>query len=237
MKNSAINRIKTFGKAGYIVTVFAKIFMILALVACMAAMIVLAVIPEDFVTLSFDSKAKVVVDLEAIGQTIPENFSEQLKFNDSGNIQTDANFSINGARYEVDSAVADGDKLNVEATAEGMQFSIHNLWWIVLAAIINVALTLVVVFFIGSLCKAFRDCSTPFEENIIKKMNNLGFSMIPMAFVSSITNSVIQSISSNRIYLNWNVDLTVVIAILLVFAMAYIFKYGAMLQQESDETL
>ena len=40
MKNSAINRIKTFGKAGYIVTVFAKIFMILALVACMAAMIV-----------------------------------------------------------------------------------------------------------------------------------------------------------------------------------------------------
>lgn len=61
--------------------------------------------------------------------------------------------------------------------------------------------------------------------------------MIPMAFVSSITNSVIQSISSNRIYLNWNVDLTVVIAILLVFAMAYIFKYGAMLQQESDETL
>jgi len=33
------------------------------------------------------------------------------------------------------------------------------------------------------------------------------------------------------------VDLGMVLIILFIFVLAYIFKYGAVLQQESDETL
>lgn len=170
---------------------------------------------------------------------LPKNFKEGLKFDESGNVQNsgDLNFSLNDDNYEVSSVVTDGNKINVEASVKDMEFSIRRLVYVVLAALVQTAVNLVVIFFIGSLCKAFRDCVSPFEDNIIKKMHNLEFSMIPMVFISTITDSVINKPFSEGLNISWSIDLTVIIAILIVFAIAYIFKYGAMLQQESDETL
>jgi len=37
--------------------------------------------------------------------------------------------------------------------------------------------------------------------------------------------------------ITFGIDFGVVLIILIVFALVYIFKYGAVLQQESDETL
>jgi hypothetical protein len=34
-----------------------------------------------------------------------------------------------------------------------------------------------------------------------------------------------------------SINLAVIFTVLVIFALAYIFKYGAVLQQESDETL
>lgn len=239
MKNSAINKIKTFGRVGYIVTNVIKVFMFLGIALCIAAMVILAFLPENFMTLTLGSKAKISVNLETIGQTLPKNFKDGLKFDESGNVQNngDFNFSLNDDNYDVSSVVTDGNKVNVEASVKDMEFNIRRLVYVVLAALVQTVVNLVVIFFIGSLCKAFRDCVSPFEDNIIKRMHNLGFSMIPMVFISTITDSVMNKPFSEGLNISWSIDLTVIIAILIVFAIAYIFKYGAMLQQESDETL
>jgi hypothetical protein len=91
--------------------------------------------------------------------------------------------------------------------------------------------------FASSLCKAFRDCETPFEDNVIKKMQNLAYSLIPWVFVSAATDSVVSSLTTNMVAITFGIDFGVVLIILIVFALVYIFKYGAVLQQESDETL
>ncbi len=241
MKDLAINKIRTFGKVGYTVTVVAKVFLILGLVLCIAAAVALVFLPKDFIKIGFDGKAKITVNMEAIGETLPKNFKDELdghfKYDEDLGVYVDSNFEINGNEYEVATITADGNTLNVEANAGYNQFSVHRLWLAMFGAVIKLLVMIVVMFFAGSLCKAFRDCNSPFEAAVINKMHNLGFSMIPMAFISELSNSFMKSAFSEKLHITFGIDLSVVIAILLVFALAYIFKYGAVLQQESDETL
>ena len=41
----------------------------------------------------------------------------------------------------------------------------------------------------------------------------------------------------DKMQLNLGIDLGMVLVIVIIFVITYIFKYGAVLQQESDETL
>ena len=96
---------------------------------------------------------------------------------------------------------------------------------------------LITLIFAGKLCKAFRDCESPFEENVVKQLNALAFSLLPWVVLDSLTESVTESIFTNTFNLFIGVDLGMVMIIFFIFVLAYIFKYGAVLQQESDETL
>ena len=99
-------------------------------------------------------------------------------------------------------------------------------------------MALVTLFFVGALCKAFRYCESPFEENVIKKMQNLAISLIPWTIISSIAESFVTNLLNvGRFEFGIGVDFNVVLVIALIFVLVYIFKYGAVLQRESDETL
>ena len=104
-------------------------------------------------------------------------------------------------------------------------------------SMLSLTLTLITLFFVGSLCKAFQNCSSPFEENVIKKMQNFAVSLIPWTILTLVTNAVAVGLFSNKFNLNFTIDLDVVLLVLVVLVLVYIFKYGAILQQESDETL
>ena len=94
------------------------------------------------------------------------------------------------------------------------------------------------LFFVGALCKAFRYCESPFEENVIKKMQNLAISLIPWTIISAIADSFATSLlDAGSFEFGIGVDMNVVLVIILIFGLVYIFKYGAVLQRESDETL
>jgi len=59
--------------------------------------------------------------------------------------------------------------------------------------------------------------------------------LIPWTVVSTVSDVVLYH--SERFPINFSVNINMVIVVLLVLALVYIFKYGAVLQQESDETL
>ena len=80
-------------------------------------------------------------------------------------------------------------------------------------------------------------CQTPFEENIIKKLQYLAYSLIPWAFFTSVSDSMTSGMMTGNVQVNVGVNLGMVLVIVIIFALTYIFKYGAVLQQESDETL
>ena len=68
-------------------------------------------------------------------------------------------------------------------------------------------------------------------------MTSFAFSLIPWVFLSSLVNSVSNSITTGGPHVSLSINLGMILIILVIFALTLIFKYGAVLQQESDETL
>jgi hypothetical protein len=86
------------------------------------------------------------------------------------------------------------------------------------------------------LCKAFAKCNSPFDEEVIKKMRLFAISLIPWSVFSMLGNYMIAYMSGSP-KVNLSINIAVVFTIVVIFALTYIFRYGAVLQQESDETL
>lgn len=68
-------------------------------------------------------------------------------------------------------------------------------------------------------------------------MKNLAISLIPWVVLSNISDMFLQYIMTGNYNIALSINLKIVLVIVLIFALIYIFKYGAVLQQESDETL
>jgi len=228
LKETAIKKINSFGKIGCIITNIAKVFLVLSMALLIGFGIFCVVFPEDFLNITFDTKANITVDMEAIGQTIDDIDEEKFK---------SVTFSANGKEYGDGEITVDGNKFMVDAKADDLSFSFRKGGLIMFGTAIEVAVIFVVFIFVGRLCKALRKCETPFEENVINKIKAVGYSLIPMVVLSSIEESIMGSILSGGLTIYFNIEFQYIIIMAIVFALAYIFNYGAMLQQESDETL
>ncbi len=239
MKDTAIGKIKNFGKIANIIAIIMKVILIIGMVAVIVAGIVLAVMPKDLIKLQVDSKATVVIDAEKLGGDMLKELDDMDvdQINSELKEELEAEMKLNNTEYAVASVNRDGNKLIVDTEVTAINLEFKNLLWVLGAAFISLIAAMVVAIFAGRLCKAFRDCETPFEEGIINKMKQLGYAMMPMAVLPSITDSFVNGIMAGNFDVSLNVELTVVLAIVIVFVLAYVFKYGAMLQKESDETL
>lgn len=239
MKDTAIGKIKNFGKIGNIIANIAKVLLIIGMVGLIVGGIVLVAVPKDLVNLQVDSKATITIDSEKLGQQAMDEFNNTDidEINRQLEEEMEADMKVNNTPYVVASVNKDGNKLVVDTEVTAMKFELKNLLWVLGAAFVSLVAAMVVTVFAGRLCKAFRDCETPFEESIINKMKQLGYAMMPMAVLPSITDSFVNSIMAGNFDVSVTIELTVVLAIVIVFVLAYVFKYGAMLQKESDETL
>ncbi len=150
----------------------------------------------------------------------------------------DGSIKVNGQDFGKAEIGVQNDSIIVNANGQYNSFSLKKLIPIILIAAINTVCAFITLMFIGFLCKAFKNCQSPFEENVTKAMRNLAFALIPWSVMSSLSNSISTSFIMNGKYsFNLHVDITVVVTILIIFGLTYVFKYGAVLQKESDETL
>lgn len=236
MKENAILKINQIGKVSSIFTTIAKILTGIGFVLCLITAIAFAAIPEDFLTMKISGDAVIDMNLGAIGKAFDASDVEEFE-QESDALGNGISFYINSTNYTVKAKAATEDSLQLEAVSEDTTMNLHNLVWVMLMGTLSLGMTMVTLFFIGALCKAFRNCTSPFEENVTKKMQNLAISLVPWAFLTSITDALAQSYFTGKFQFAMGIDLNMVLIILLIFVLAYIFKYGAVLQTESDETL
>lgn len=236
MKTEAIKKINKMGEVGSILIVIAKVFCIIGFVACLIGTICLGLLPKDFISFHAMGSGTIEVNMEAIGQSISAEDAELIN---SGKLLENGKVSIelNSNEYEMSEMYTEGNSIFLSTSQTLNTISAHNLVYCVAIATISMAMTVVSLFFAGFLCKAFKNCSSPFEENVIKKMQQFAYSLIPWVILTSISNSMINSLVSGKFNVNVSIDLTMLLVVLIILALAYIFKYGAVLQQESDETL
>ncbi len=231
MKEQAIQKINKIGKVSSIITLVAKILVGIGLVASLIVAIICFVIPESMLKFNMDGEMTVEVDYSSLGLTMTEEEIEAAQE------ELDVEMISGGEEVEFSEVKITEDKITMFGEVDAFSITMKDIAWIILLALVVLVMTFVTLFFVGSLCKAFRDCQSPFEENVTKKMQNLAISLIPWAIVSSVANSISNSLLNNKISINFTVDLGVILIVLIVFVLVYIFKYGAVLQQESDETL
>lgn len=235
MKEHAIQKINQMGKVGGIIITIAKVFCIIGLVLTLIGTIAVGCIPKNFVQLSGGGNATIEIDMSAINQSLSDE--DRARIND-GELIREGNVELSADGVQFDQMSADGNVITMSASGNAKEkISLHDLTYVLVMALVSVAMTVVSLFFAGFLCKAFKECESPFEENVIIKMRNFAYSLIPWVILGSMTESALTSVKSGRFDVNLSIDFTMLVIVLIILALVYIFKYGAILQQESDETL
>lgn len=235
-KENAISKINTMGKVGAILALITKILLIILLVCVMIGTLVLAVLPKDIFSVNMRGNADVLLDLSSFGENV---LKEADKDAIEKEVKGDQRISYAGNHFEVTGVEVDTDKDTMRLAAEGelTNFTSGDLIWALVGAIIYIIFTLITVIFIGRLAKAIRDCHSPFEGRVIKRMKQLAYSMVPWVLVGCVVNALEGRIWSSGAGIHFELNVSAIIVVLVILALSYIFQYGAVLQQESDETL
>lgn len=245
MKEQAIKKINKIGKFSYIAAIIAKCFVIVGLVTTVIAGIVCIAMFGDSIKMDMSGRIHLELDCETLNindEEISEIMNEdgttinrqEFAFSDSTGSLT---MNISEQDYTMAEIEVADDTLVVDMEADAYSFTLKEAGIMMLLSCIAMIMTIITITFVESLCKAFRDCTSPFDGKVIKKMQNLAISLIPWTIISSVIESSLDSFLEGGFHLNMSIDLGVVLVVLIVFVLVYIFKYGAVLQQESDETL
>lgn len=233
MKNEAIKKINTIGNVGFVLSTIAKVFLIIGIVGTIVAAVFFAVIPADAFSVSIGGEMKTTVDLSKY-ITIGDKDAESIV----NGINSDNEINVTKMDYTVESIeIKDSVIYATARTDEAMTITPRTLVGPMISSLLYLVASLVSVWFFCLLCKAFKNCTSPFEENVIKKMKNFAFSLIPWAVIASLSDSAAKSFYTGKLDISIGVNIGTVLIILVIFALAFIFSYGAKLQKESDETL
>lgn len=235
MKENIISKINKVGKVSDIILTIFKVITIIAMVGILIATVVFAVMPKDFIKVDLSGSALVELDIKELGVDLSEFDEGEIK--NTLSEESGEQVEIDGLDYFVDSVDVKDGAIFYNATAQTQTVYLKNLYILMLAAFVFMLAVYVSLIFAGKMCKALKTCETPFEEKVIKSMQKFGYSLIPWALLTSVVESISDSFISGNIRIGISIDVSLILIVVVVIVLSYIFKYGAMLQQESDETL
>lgn len=231
MKQEVVAKINKFGKIGEVIAQISRIFVILGAVILLAAGILMLAMPKDLFTIDYYVGMDLMVDLDAVGETITEEDMAELEADAYTVTTSDTEMVIVDVKAD-----EEANTLNVKFASEPTNmFNATKIVIFILLQLLLLVVNFITITFIVKLCKEFKTCETPFSAGVIKRIKQVGFSLIPWCIVYPTAEAAANFMVSNN--LNISIDIGMIIMVLVVLALAYIFQYGAMLQQESDETL
>ncbi len=220
MKNETIKKINTFGKVGYIICKIGKIAVIISAIACLIGGIIMSFIPKNAVSIELTTSNTAIIKIDE-------------KFDLTGLLDIDEDDVVVKIGDNTYSIVGSAD---TPATVTTTVY-ISNFKWICFACFAVCVAIMFVFHFAEKLCRCFKDCETPFTEEISKQLTKLAWSLIPVSILTSFIGSITESVLMGNFNLTFSIDLITVLLILCVFMLSYIFKHGTILQNESDELL
>ena len=234
-KETALSKINKYGKIGKIITIVLSVLIGILTVVTIVGGITLKTLPDNLINFNLDNTATVSIDSSAVGQELTEENKEMLMNAFNSDLPTGLN--LGAVRFELDNARFEGNTLIATSEGNVSAISLNSLGNAVLAVAVALVLTVISFIFGSRLCKAFEICESPFEANVIKKMQHFAYALLPWALYSSIPDSIMDSVLNNSLQMNLNLDLNIIFTVLVILALTIVFKYGAELQRESDETL
>ena len=235
MKQEVVAKINKFGKVGEVIANICRIVVIMGVVVLLVAgIMLLAVMPKNMMNINVKTVMGLTFDAAAIGETFATEDVTEMEA--SLREEFNGNVTANGEELVISDVVVNGDVMEITAESDTVELlGKGKVVVFLIMQLLQMAVAIVTITFIIKLCKEFKTCETPFSNDVIKRMKQVGYSLIPWCFTYPTAEAAANFMVSNN--LNLSIDLGMIIMVLVVIALTHIFKYGAMLQQESDETL
>ena len=240
MENNNIQtKVNRIGKAGRIVSIILIVLLSIGAFSLLLAGGVCAVLPEDTVEVSFRPNADVLVGRSILGQ----------EWSQIDEIVAEAQEALTGKYGEVIQFEKTDRGLLIRLDRlmeEGEVFRLRNALGAIWAGLVGIASAIVALVMFLKLSDAFRVCRSPFDEAVIRRMNIFAWTLIVCAVVGSFAGSAAQSavmafqnagIHVGAKNFGVSLDLYPIFTALMVFFLCMVFRYGAQLQKEADETL
>lgn len=235
-KENAVSKINKIGKAGTVISTLLKVVCIMGIVAAAIFTIFSFCIPEKIAHLNKKTQAELVIDLNELELTESEKASDFV-YSQIKEIENTEQFSVNDTDFSVNEITYDDECISVNMETKETAVTSHSLAYLTLTLCLMCINALIIIIFIRRLFLSLKICETPFEENVIKKMKALAICLIPTLYLNDVFKSAINFFTFKTDTIDLGINIVSILIVLIVFTLVSIFKYGAVLQQESDETL
>lgn len=217
MKNENVVKINNLGKVSRILIIIAMIINMIAIVCLPILCIVLLMLPDNSIIITGSASARIIIDDEDLPKyaiRIDEQdfdgkiFGTALKW-----IVTDEGTVDGKHEISINGGIND---------LTGKQLKSIALVLATCGEVILICLYIALVF-AQKLARALEECNSPFEEEVLRRMKVFGIALAVWACAVVLINGI------SGIFAAF-----VVIVVLLFIS---VFKYGAQLQQQADDTV
>lgn len=212
-----VKRIQTIGLVMRVVMTVLSVLTFIGAFFALVGAIVFAVIPESWLTVTVSGALDVGVSSTFPGwEKLLSALSEDLP----------------------DAVTVNGEQLYVSlAAGKPIELPVSKLISLaVFVGALQAAVYAVVFLLIGKFGKVLQNNSTPFSQACIRYLKVTAFVLLGWSLLSAITGGTLCAILFGQFLTGISVDIGMIFVSLLLLLLAYIFQYGAKLQQESDET-
>ncbi|MBQ8944723.1 MAG: hypothetical protein IJ050_09555, partial [Clostridia bacterium] len=244
-KIRSINTINVAGKVGRIICVF----LVIAVITCM---VITGILTAGVIRISNQDitvRVSREIDIESSGNFL-DMLNSFIKIDGVDNLSDlvpEDGQVITAGKEGKDITIDDSDFSEINVTRKGNALTVntkaHETVFSVKRVIVNLVVTFVMlgtaafaIHTVKWLMKALEICETPFCENVIKKMTLFANSLIPVIIMNTLCNAVWNSLGKGS-ELNISLNIGSVLLVAVVYLLIAVFRYGAQLQQEADETL
>lgn len=217
-KNKNIRNINRIGKIMKVLLRICQVFMVIGFIAVAAGMAVVMAVPIDDIRI----RPELHIDVDYNTKDFDSSNSD-LKLNNKKFDMDVEGFVVDiyTKTHKIDDKMS---TLSVEGKSEeitGSEIRLFAMKKLIIAELF-IAAAFVALTFGAKLAKALQKCETPFSDEIIMRLTRFGKSLIPLGIISLFTSGISTGI---------------IIPLLLLFLFISLFKYGAELQKEADETV
>ena len=249
MNETALDRIRIFGKVGKIVMRGLLALAVLVSLLAGKTLIAAASIRTDAVTLTVTDRAELRIDEKSIAaamrvagglnsdgaQLVLWLYSQSDAELEGKEIETE--LQLFGHSYSTAQIHAEGATRVVEASAAPVTYCAGGLVLPLLFLLLKTA-TLAVLAWAAARCfGALEECDSPFCPALVRRLRTFGWWLLPLAVFSSAEETLYGAFLTQPARLSIRIQWGCLLAFAVTVFLTAVFRYGVQLQREADETL
>lgn len=238
MKEKAIGRINKVGKIGRIISKIMRVFAIIGFVGIIIGESILLFLPSNLFDITISSNMNVNLDNGAIAKLSGGTYTTEQVAAEFNKYAKSGTLDVGDEEFALKTIEVVGNTTRILCdSVENKSIRLTDIRIALALYAVVIAGAYVLLLFVGKLCVALETCETPFSELVITSLTRFAYTLLGYVLVAVPLGAFSAEQLSSSASASLHIDLSSVLIALAVYGLTVVFKYGACLQQESDETL